>query len=66
MTAQKTVLTENDGYELVAYQSGEKRIEHVASKTASDWLHWREVEAVKADPAQMAQWSLDYDLDDDA
>lgn len=65
-TATRKVIAEHNGYELVAYQTGEKRIEHAASKTASDWLYHTDVDAIKESPDQMGSWALDYNLDSDA
>lgn len=65
-TETRKVIAEHNGYELVTYApQGEKRIEHTASKTASDWLYYKDVEAISADPASMENYALDLDIPDD-
>lgn len=65
-TATRKVIAEHNGYELVAYQTGEVRIEHATSKTASNWLHYAEVDEIKSDPASMENYALDLNIADEA
>ena len=56
---------EYEGYELVHYDPvGEHRIEHQDSGTCSTWLYYEEIDEIRARPASMDEYALDFNLED--
>lgn len=62
MSNMREVIVTADGYELVRYASGERRIEHPASRTCSIWLNADEVAEILADPSVMSRWATEENM----
>lgn len=63
MTYPRTVCS-HEGYALVHHVTGEHRIEHEESGQCSTWLPYIDIEEVKANPASMEDYALDYSIED--